>query len=895
MSSRERPLFKPAVSEEVDQEFDAHVELRTREYIARGYDPVEARRLAVQRFGDIAEVKAICRDLGTKRDNDMKRAALWTEFRADFRYAVRSLLRTPGFTFVVVLTLALGMGANTALFSVVKSVLLTPLPYAQPDRVVMLWSRWSDFPNGTWVGQEEFQNYQKVVRSLTSLTLLDQFEVSITEGDEPERVGAWGVTPNLLTTLGVNPVLGRGFTPEDATPGKDNVVLITHGLWQRRFGGEQSVLGRKLYTNGQPQTIIGVLPEGFKLPLDYKSSNQAQLYAPLILDPFSGKLPEAGGSHGFYAIGRLAPGATARSANRELRALTTGYTNEGIYPKEWNFGAYVVTAPDEVSGKMKPALLVLLGAVGFVLLIACANVASLLLVRAEDRRREVSVRGALGASRGRLVRQLLTENLAIAAMGGTLGFALAALGVRALLALAPANLPRLPEVSLDAPVLAFTAGLSILTALLFGLLPALQGSRADLQETLKEGGRANTTGARRMRVRQSMVVGQVALAVVLVVGAGLMLRSFSRLLDIDPGFNPRGVLTMRLYAPEAYYPQPGDVNLFYDKVLNEVRRIPGVKNAGMVRVLPIDTEIGDSGIRIEGYVNPKGGAYVPADWQAASDGYFEALGMKLKEGRFFTAADRIDAEQVIIVNESFVEKYLDGKSGLNRIMTFGYTDSVPAQRVVGVVKNVHHNGITGEVKPTFYRPQQQWPVSTGRGQRGMTLVVRSTTNPSVLATSVRKAIATVDRRLPASNVKTMDDVLSGAVAQPRFTMVLLLVFGGLALTLALVGMYGVVSYAVAQRRQEMGIRMALGAAPGSIVWLALRSGLVQTAAGITLGVGFAFALTRVMTGLMYQTTTRDPLTYLFVTLLALTATALASWIPARRAARTDPLSSLRGA
>jgi predicted permease len=392
-----------------------------------------------------------------------------------------------------------------------------------------------------------------------------------------------------------------------------------------------------------------------------------------------------------------------------------------------------------------------------------------------------------------------------------------------------------------------------------------------------------------------MVIGQVAMAVVLVVGAGLMLRSFSNLLGIDPGFDSKNVLTMRLYAPEAYYPKPGDVNGFYERVLNEIRRVPGVRNAGMVRVLPIDTEIGDSGVRIDGYVDPQGRNYIPADWQAASDGYFESMGMKLVEGRFFTSADRTNSEQVIIVNESFVQKYLGGKSGLDRLVTFGFVRDVPAQRVVGVVKNVKHNGLTGEVKPTFYRPQQQWPTSTGYAQRGMTLVLKGTIEPHRLMEPVRKAIGTIDPRLPVSNVKTMSEVLSGAVAQPRFTMVLLLVFGGLALTLALVGMYGVVSYAVAQRKQEMGIRMALGAAPTTIVWLAVRSGLVQTLSGIVLGVASAAALTRVMAGLMYQTTTRDPITYAVVTLLALAATGLASWIPARRAARTDPLTSLRSA
>jgi putative ABC transport system permease protein len=886
-----RPFWKPPVNEEVEGELDFHIEMRTREYIARGLDPQTARQRALALFGDVAEVKSICRSIGTQRENDMKRAALWSEFLRDLRQS-RGLLRTPAYTFLLILTLALGMGANTALFSVVKSVLLTPLPYTDPDRVVMLWSRWVDFPERTWVGLEEFQNYQNVIKRVTGLALISGFETSITEGDDPERVSAYSVTPNLFNTLGVSAVAGRTFTADDAVQGRSNVVLITSGLWQRRFGGAD-VIGRTMYTNGQAQTIVGVLPADFKLPLDYRVATPAQIFFPLVLPPFGGMVPQQGGSHGYYALGRLAAGETVRSANAEFKSLTDRMTAEGIYPNNWDFGAFVVSAPDEVAGPLEKALWVLLGAVGLVLLIACANVANLLLVRAEDRRREVSVRAALGASSGRLIRQFLTENLVLGLAGGALGLVFAFAGVRALLTLAPATLPRLPEVSIDTTVLAFTAGLSILTALLFGLLPALQGARVELQETLKEGGRANTAGATRSRLRQIMVVTQVALAVVLVIGAGLMMRSFQRLLNIDPGFDTRGVLTMRLSAPAAYYPDAPNVLGFYDRVLTEVRQLPGVRHAGMIRVLPIDTDIGDSGIMVEGYTNENGAPFGPADWQSASDGYFEAMGMELVAGRTFTASDRIDTEQVIMVNEAFVRKYFKGGEALDRRVRFAFRDSVPMQRIVGIVKDVKHNGLTGEVKATFYRPQQQWPVSTGSANRSMTLVVKTGGDPLTLAAPIRQAIRRADARLPVSNVKTLDDVMGGAVAQPRFTLALLLVFGGLALSLALVGIYGVVSYIVAQRRQEMGIRMALGAEPRAVVWLALRGGLVQTVAGVALGIAAAAAVTRVMTGLIFQTSPYDPVTYAAVAMLAVTATAIASWIPARRAALADPLSSLR--
>jgi putative ABC transport system permease protein len=893
VKSRRGPGWRPPVDEEVEEELEFHVEMRAREYMARGLGAEEARRLARSRFGDIADVKAICRSQGNRRERSMRRAALWSEFRQDLRHAWWLLLRTPAATAVLVVTLGLGIGANTALFSVVKSVLLSPLPYAEPDDVVMLWSRWKDFPERTWVSTQEFQNYQQVVNSLSEMALIQQFETSITDGDAPERVPALAVTPELFDVLGVDAVVGRTFTAEDAVEGQPNRVLLTWGLWQRRHAGDPNVIGRTIETNGQTQTIVGVLPRDFRIPLDYRTATPAQLFFPITLPPFSGRLPQNGGGHGSYVIARMADGATVETVNTELRQLTTRLTADGIYPPDWNFGAFVISAPEEVAGALRPALLVLLGAVGFVLLIACANVANLLLVRSEDRRRELSVRAALGASGSRLVRQLLTENLLLAVAGGALGLALAFAGVRLLVAMAPATLPRLPEAGIDAGVLGFTAALAIFTALLFGLLPALHAARTDLQLSLKESGRANTSTAQRARFRQGMVMGQIALAVVLVAGAGLMLRSFSRMVDIDPGFDPDGVLTARLSAPAAFYETPADVNGFYDRVLAEVRRIPGVRHAGMIRVLPIDTEIGDSRVLIPGYVNSEGGSTVPADWQAASDGYFEAMGMRLVEGRFFTSADRIDAEQVIIVNEAFVNAYLGGGSALGQSLRYGFVDGVPMQRVVGVVANAKHNGITGETKATFYRPQQQWPVSTNGAARNMTLVMKVDGDPTALAATLRRTIGAIDPRLPISNVKTMDEVLSTALAQPRFTMALLVTFSGLALALALIGMYGVVSWVVAQRRHEMGIRMALGAQPRWLVWMTLRSAIVQTAVGIGLGVALAAGVTRAMSGLLFETSTHDPTTYLAVALLALVATLTASWIPARRAAHTDPLSAMR--
>jgi putative ABC transport system permease protein len=892
VSDTDRSLFRPRASDEVEQEFDFHVEMRAREYIAQGMTPDEARRRAEQRFGDMRDVKRTCTTLGHQREQSMKRAAMMSEFRQDVKHAAGLLRRTPLLTAMILLTLGLGIGANTALFSVVKAVLLAPLPYDDPDRVVMLWSRWKDFPEKTWVSSGEYQNYVENVRSLSGLSLIGQFETSITEGDQPERVGAYSVTPGIFATLGVGMERGRTFTAEDVAVEQPEAVILSHALWQSRYAGDDAAIGRTILINGAPRTIVGVLPSDFRLPLDYRASSPGQLWFPLVLPDPTG-VPPFGGSHGFYAIGRLAPGATTVSANAELATVTSQLTADGVYPVDWNFGAFVVTADDEVAGTMRSALLVLLGAVGFVLLIACANVTNLLLVRAEDRRRELSVRSALGASRSRLVRQLLSESLVLGVAGGALGLAFAAIGVRALVAIAPATLPRMPEVRLDSGVLAFTVILGVLTALLFGLLPAIQGSRPNVHGALKESGRANTTGVQRARVRQAMVVAQVALAVVLVAGAGLLLRSFARLTALDPGFDAERVLTARLAAPAAFYPEPRDVNAFYDRVLREVRDIPGVRHAGLVRVLPIDTEIGDSNIQVPGYNGGRNDGAAPADWQAASDGYFEALGLRLAEGRFFTDADRTDSEQVIIVNEAFVNAYMGGGTAIGRHISFAFTDSTPPQRIVGVVRNARHNGITGDIKPTFYRPHQQWVVSTGFAQRNMTLVIRAESDPAALAPAVRTAISRVDARLPISNVKTMGEVMSTALAQPRFTMLLLLMFSGLALALAIIGIYGVVSYVVTQRRQELGIRIALGAQPRGLVLSTLRGAAAQAALGVAGGILAALALTRAMRGLLYDTSATDPATFLGVAGLVLAAALVASFIPARRAARADPLTAMR--
>ncbi|MCI0433143.1 MAG: ABC transporter permease [Gemmatimonadetes bacterium] len=812
----------------------------------------------------------------------------WTE---DLRWTVRSLRRQPAFSAIAILTLALGIGANTALFSVVRTVLLEPLPYGDPDRVAMIWSRWVNFDK-TWVSEPEYHNYRATLASFEDLGPFNTFEVSITEGDEPERVPVSAVMPNVFEILGVSPLLGRTFREEEAQANGASTVVLGHEVWQRRYGGDASVVGRTMSINGQPFEILGVLPPGIRTPLDFRTDRPTQLWFPYALSVQPGPIPFAGGSHGSYAIGRLRAAATAEMANAELRALTQRLTEEGTYPQSWNFAAFAVTATAEVSGSLRPALLVLLGAVGLVLLIACVNVANLLLVRAEDRRAELAVRAAIGASGRRLVRQLLVENTVLGVAGGTVGIVLATAGLAAVRSLAPAGLPRVAEASIDAGVLGFTALLSLATAAIFGLIPALHAARADTRVVLAEGGRASSAAGGRHRVRRMLIAIEVALAVVLAIGAGLMLRSFWKLAAIEPGFDAENVLTMRVSTPSAYYPDDADVTGFYARLLEGVRALPGVREAGVVRLLPIDQEIGDSCVTIYGYMPPENQC-AAADWQAASDGYFEAIGQQRIAGRSFTAADTRDAPQVIVVNEEFVRRYFADGVAVGKPVRFGFTREAPDQTVVGVVADVRHNGLTSAAKPAFYRPHAQWAVSTGFPQRSVALVVRTNRDPRSFAGPVRGVVRSLDARLPVANVKTMDDVLARATAQPRFTLVLLVAFGGLALVLAVVGIYGVVSFAVASRSHELGIRMALGAGPRSVIWLSLRHGLTWALMGVGAGTFAGLAAARLLAGIVYEVPTHDPPTFAAVIALSLLVSLGASWLPARRASRADPLSAFR--
>ena len=812
------------------------------------------------------------------------------DFVADVRFAWRGLRRSPGFAVAAILTLALGMGATTAIFSVIRAVLMSPLPYAQPERRVMVWSRWKDFPK-TWVAVGEVADYRRAIPSFASVAAWEIDQANLTGGGDPVRVGVAGVTANTFETLGARPQLGRGFTDAEDRPGGPPVIVLGYGVWQNRFGGDPGVVDRVVELDGVARRVVGVMPRGFALPTDFTedAAEPTQVYVPDQVDFSQGDH----GNHGYYAAATLAPGATASRATAELKALTAASTRAGLYPEAMRFDAFAVPVEEEIRGGARRALVLVFGAVGFLLLMACANVANLLLARAEGRQREIAVRAAIGAGKGRLIRQLLTESLVLAGAGGTLGLLLAWAGVKIIAAKGAAGLPALAPIGIHPRMLLFAAALTLLTTLLFGFAPALQTLRLNLTESLRDGSANASAGLRRQSLRAGLAGVQMALAVVLLLGAGLMLRTLDALLHVDLGFQPEHVLTLQLRPPEASYKAPESVVAFYRALLDRVRGLPGVRAAGLVRSLPLAASIGDWGLDIEGFVESPGNN-AKGDWQVVSDGAFEALGERLVRGRTFTAGDTAEALPVAVVNETLARTYWPGQDPIGKRMRMGSATTRPWMTVVGLVRDERHNGVTAAIKEKFFVPYAQFPrAHEGDAARGMTLVLRVAGEPMRLVNPIRAEVRALDPRLPVANVRLMTDVVDASMATPRLTGTLLTIFAGLALVLAAVGVAGVLAYLVSRRRREIGIRMALGASRANVLALILRRGVLYAGVGIAAGVAVALFLTRLMEGLLFGVAPRDPLTFVAVSAILLVIAALASLVPALRAARVDPLEALR--
>ena len=822
-----------------------------------------------------------------------------SSFIQPLRATARSLFKTPGFTSVAIFTLAVGIGANAALFTVVNAVLLRPLPFPEPERLVGVWNTAPGLNMNQFEHSDaEYILFRKETRTLRDLAIYTEDSAALTGGENPEHVPLTRATASLFSVLQVRPLLGRGLQEADERPGAEPVAVLSHELWQRRFGGERSVLGSTVRLDGVVHRVVGVMPEGFRYP-----AADTELWIPLEID----RAKASTGDFNYKSIGRLRPGVPAEAAAKELSTLMWRLPEEfadsdlkrGMI-EQARLAILVHPLREDVVGDVERILWLLLGSVGSILLIACANVANLFLVRAESRQREVAVRTALGATRGSIARVFLGESLLLALVGGALGLLLSAAGTRTLVSLRPEGIPRLEEIGVDVRVVAFTVLLALLSGLLFGGIAVLRYGTPALVPALKEGGKGGTAGRGRHRARVALVVAQVALALVLLVGSGLMVKSFWKLRGVDPGVRPQGVLTAFLALPPAEYPDAASVARFVQQLLERVRAVPGVVSAGTVTVLPLSGSGSNSGHVVEDHPIPPGGIPFILPTRHVSPGYFETLGIPLVAGRTF---DRIDAARTsdsVVISQALAERFWPGKSPLGKRVFRGIDVKDRWFTVIGVVGSVRDQGLDDKLAETVYYSVR--PTDLGRGEdeipRSFSLVVRAAKgdngeDPSRLAGPVRDAVWSIDRNLPLAQVRTMDEVLARSTARTTFTMLLLLIASAVALLLGAVGIYGAIAYVVSQRTREIGVRMALGAGRRDISQMVLREGFAVAVLGIVIGLAGALALTRVMVALLFEVSPTDPATFAAVPLVLGTVALLASYLPAQRAAAVEPLEAIR--
>jgi putative ABC transport system permease protein len=807
----------------------------------------------------------------------------------DLRFGARMLLKNPGFTLIAVVTLALGIGANTAIFSVVNAVILRPLPFYQPERLVQVFDNFQKQNlNRISVSVPEFFDYQRETKSFEKLAAYATFDANLgaTDNRAPERLQALAVTHEMFDLLGVAPYKGRGFTAEEDMEGHDNTVIISYGLWQRRFGGDPAIVGRTVSINAQDLTIVGIMPKDFNFP------QQTEVWSTFGFTPQQ-LTQQQRGSRFLNVIGRIKPNATVQQAQSEMDTIGARIVEQ--YPQNYSqksgWTITVVPLMEVYVGGIRPALLILLGAVGFVLLIACANVTNLLMARGAARQRELAIRTALGASRLRVIRQLLTESLLLSLTGGVAGLLLAVWGVELLTRWTPANVPRIANVSVDARVLLFTFLVALLTGLLFGLIPALQASRTDLNETLKEGGRTGAGGARRSRIRNVLIISEVALALVLLVGAGLLLKSFNRLLSVDPGFDPSNVLTMNVSLPQRGYEEPQKRASFYHETVQRISSLPGVETASAVSILPLSPTTQSGTTTAENSAVGPDDVGVEADWRWITPDYFKTMSATLVRGRYFTEEDKEGSPRVAIVDESFARRFYPNEDAVGkRIKRGGFKSENQWMTIIGVVKYIKNKRLDTDSHVQAYFPYYQDPQPNT-----MSLAVRTnrSIDPSSLSASVRQAVQEVDRNQPIYNIRTMEQIVSESVAQQRLSMLLLAIFACAALLLAAVGLYGVLAFLVNIRTHEIGIRMALGASRRDVLKLIVGQGMLLTLIGIAIGLVGAFALTRIMSSLLFDVRATDPLTFIVVAIVLAAVALVACFIPARRATRVDPMVALR--
>jgi putative ABC transport system permease protein len=803
----------------------------------------------------------------------------------DLRYGVRVLVNAPGFTAIAILTLALGIGANTAIFSVVNGVLLKPLPYPQPQKLVTVWGRFTGIglpDDRNWISAPEFRDIQDLNHSFSEVAAMTDASFNIAAGS-PERIEGAAVSPSLFPMLGIRPVVGRVFTPEEAQPGRDQELLLGYGLWARRFGSDPNVTGRTLDANGHSMTVVGVLPQGFDYPL------KAEMWQPLAFST-QDLTPDNRGNHGYLVLGRIKPSLTTEQARSDMEAASKEMmARNPTYPySKFNFTFLLVPLLEQTVGDVQAALWVLCGTVGFVLLIACVNIASLMLGRASAREREMAIRMVLGARRSRIVRQLLTESLLLAGLGGLTGLILAPFALREIVHAGNVALPRMANVKIDGGVLLFTVAIALLTGIVFGLFPAWQSARGTPYEDLKEGGRTSSEGGSSGRVRQALVICETALSIVLLVGAGLLMHSFLRVLGVDPGFHADRVLTMRVSLPQETYAKPEQVRAFYREVLRRIGHSPGVEAAGATAALPLSGLGGSGTTTIDTQAVPLDQRTPEADWRPVTPGYVEAIGMRVLRGRGFVDSDSETSAPVAVIDDTLAHSFFPNEDPVGkRLHLGGMGSSSPWLTIVGVVAHVHYRALEAPSRVQVYWPEAQRPYNT------MSLAIRTSLNPLTLSGAVQQEIHAVDPDQPVYQIRSMEQLRSDWLSQRFLALLLVGLFAALALTLAVVGIYGVMSYAVTRRTYEMGIRLALGAQPGDVMGMILSQGSILVGIGLGGGIIAALGLTRLMTAMLYSVTPTDPLAYLGGAVLLALVALLACWIPARRAMRVDPIVALR--
>jgi putative ABC transport system permease protein len=866
------------VIEDIDREMRSHLALQVEANIKAGMSPQEAREQALRSFGNV--------NRAIDAAYDVKSGGVIETLLQDIRYGLRMLAKHKAFTSIAVVTLALGIGANTAIFSVVNELLLRPLHYRDAERIVTVWEVTPEGRHQNSTSRANYRSWRDQNKSFQYMAAFSDQRLNLTGTGDPEELSVQFVTPDFFKILGVDPLLGRTFLPEDDKAEQSPVAVLGYGLWQRRFGGQASLVGEPITLNGLKYTVIGVMPQGFQFHIKQRSGTgrPAELWT-LLPMPVGPGANERGRFLG--TVTRLKDGVSVEQAAAELRMIHARLSDEAPEFNK-NYSAEALPLREQLFGNVRRPLWLMLGAVGFVLLIACANVANLLLSLATSREKEIAVRAALGARRTRIVRQLLTESLLLAAIGSVLGLGFAWLGIKALVAISPRDLMSLQTVGLNLTVLAWTLGVSILTGIIFGLAPALHISRLNLNDSLKEGGKSESGQASgNRRLRNALVVSEIALAVVLLASAGLLIRSFLRLQQVDRGFNTDNVLTMVIRLPDSYREDPPVIN-FFAQALERVRRLPTVRSAGMINYLPLYGGLGSStGFKILGRPEPPPGQGPSTDVRVVDSGYFTTLGIPLLRGRNFSDAEQREPKHVLLINEALARQYFSDQDPIGQRLDVLMFDQPTPAEIIGVVGNVRYDSLVDEAPPAVYFPHPDLTYSL------MTLVIRTDGEPTAIFPAVQSEIRSLDPNQPISDVRTMNQVMSEWVSRSRFNTLLLGLFAGLATLLSAVGIFGVMNYSVALRTRELGLRLAVGAQPRQVLLLVLKQGLTLTIVGVVLGLAAAFALTRLLSGLLFGVGTFDATTFATISLLLIVVSLLACYLPARRAMRIDPLSALR--